>query len=227
MKKPKKPSVKITKSRVVLYGSVLLVAILAVSAIFYFRTSKQLAFEEQVETSEQALKEDLQQAAAQNAVRVEAEKAELQKITDAEQAKKSAAETQSAEDKAENRYSNVYGASKVYEATCSNKPTTTHGALNISYDRGLLNAGSPFRVSISTPDGGPLGQVFVNVNGGFSANPSSFSSNGSSTSFTAQYPPGYSSVGMGPSMSTGGPTAYVRITASCNSRSFDGGINLF
>ena len=42
MKKPKKPSVKITKSRAVLYGSVLLVAILAVSSVFYFRTSKQL-----------------------------------------------------------------------------------------------------------------------------------------------------------------------------------------
>lgn len=227
MKKFKKPKVTLTKQQLILYGGVFVLAIAALGATFYMRNTRQLAFEEAVETSEQALNEDLQQAAAQNAVRVEAERAEQQKITDAEQAKKSAAETQSAEDKATNRYSNVYGASKIYEATCSNKPTITTGALNINFDRGLLNAGSPFKVSISTPDGGPLGQVFVNTNGGFTATPSSFSSNGSSTSFTAQYPPGYSSAGMGPSMGGGGPTPYVFITASCNGRSFSANISLF
>jgi hypothetical protein len=232
MKKPtvkaSKRSIKLSKYQIVLFGAVFLVAATSIGGLFAFKSHKQVAFEQQIQTSEQALKKDLTQAAEQNVKRIETEKQEQQKITDAEQAKKSADETQSVEDKAANRYSNVYGASKIYESTCGPASAVSGTPLNLSYDRAQLNSGAPFTVTISTPDGSALGQVFVNTNGGFTATPKSFSSSSNTSSFTAQYPPGYNPISSpGPSMNTGGAQPTIFVAAACGSRSLGAGISLF
>lgn len=208
--------------------------IIAMGAGYYARhtaVQRSIAVREaaQIEQQQKLEQEQQKQLAMELKLQEEAAKqaAEQKAITDAEQAKKSAQETQSAEDKAANRYSNTYGSSKVYEATCGGSQTSGRGELVLSYSRDTLNSGAPFTVTVTTPDGGPLGQVFVNTTGSFTANPRSFSSDGSSSSFTALFPPGYNAAtSMGPSMDTGGAQGSIYVSASCGAKSYGAGIGL-
>jgi hypothetical protein len=215
-------------NRQLLFGAVItFVLVLGGVGILYTSDTKLQSIQsetaELIETQELELQEAKEIA---QKVKEEAEKkkaAEQQAITDAEEAAKSAAETQSAEDKAANRYSNVYGAEKVREATCgayisSGAPRT----LLASYSRDLMINQKPFTVTITTPDGGPLGQVNVQAVAPYTASPTQFTSDKSSASFTAKY---NSSAGYtGPSMDS--QMGYMYISSSCGARYYSVNINV-
>lgn len=215
-------------TRQLLFGGLIIIAlVLGIIGILHTTETRLQSIQSETEELIQTQELELQEAkeVAQK-IKEEAEKkkaAEQQAITDAEEAAKSAAETQSAEDKAANRYSNVYGAEKVREATCG--AYTSSGAprsLLASYSRDHMINRQPFTVTVSTPDGSPLGQVYVNAVSPFTASPKQFTSDKASASFTAQYngDAGY----MGPSMNT--QMGYMYISSSCGARSFSVNINV-
>jgi multidrug efflux pump subunit AcrA (membrane-fusion protein) len=215
-------------NRQLFFGAIItFILVLGGVGILYTTDTKLQSIQTETEELIQSQELELQEAKelAQK-VKEEADKkkaAEQQAITDAEEAAKSAQETQSAEDKAANRYSNVYGAEKVREATCG--AYISSGAprsLIASYSRDDMINRRPFTVTISTPDGGPLGQVNVQAASPFTASPKQFTSDKSSASFSAQY---NSDAGfMGPSMDT--QLGYMLVSSSCGARYFSATINV-
>jgi hypothetical protein len=222
---------KITHNRTYVFGAAM-VFILAIGALGIVLKSNSDIRQLQEESEQTALVQGQEVAKlkeiAQKTKEDEAKKLAAQQqagglFTDPVESAKSPEETQSAEDKAANRYSNVYGASKVSDAVCGPSTSGAPGSLVVNYSRDQMNSGQPFTVTISTPDGSTLGKVYINAVPNFSASPKEFTSDKSSTSFTAKYEGGLAN--MGPSM-TSNTSGYIYISTFCGSRAFGANISV-
>jgi hypothetical protein len=94
----------------------------------------------------------------------------------------------------------------------------TGGALAVSYDEGILYSGNAFTVTIGTPDGTPLGRIFISPAGNFLASPTMLDAPSPTSSFIVKY--------QYPTSTNTTSDDFVTITARCGPATWVGKISV-